>query len=69
MYLLRKRKDSGINKLQEIFDKIDEIGREMAPDGNYKLCITVSCPSFCQKYKRVDSNHSSSHRDILWVEP
>ena len=49
MYLLRKRKDSGINKLQEIFDKIDEIGREMAPDGNYKLCITVSCPSFCQK--------------------
>ncbi|EJK61475.1 hypothetical protein THAOC_18031, partial [Thalassiosira oceanica] len=40
MYLLRKRKDSGVNKLQEIFDKIDEIGREMAPEGNYKLCIT-----------------------------
>ena len=40
LYLLRKRKDSGISKLQEIFDKIDEIGREMAPDGNYKLSIT-----------------------------
>ena len=40
LYLLRKRKDTGISKLQEIFDKIDEIGKEMAPDGNYKLCIT-----------------------------
>ena len=40
LYLLRKRKDSGISKLQEIFDKIDDIGREMAPDGNYKLSIT-----------------------------
>ena len=40
LYLLRKRKDTGISKLQEIFDKIDEIGREMAPDGNYKLSIT-----------------------------
>ena len=40
LYLLRKRKDTGMSKLQEIFDKIDEIGREMAPDGNYKLSIT-----------------------------
>lgn len=40
LYLLRKRKDTGMSKLQEIFDKVDEIGREMAPDGNYKLSIT-----------------------------
>jgi predicted lipase len=40
LYLMRKRKDTGQSKLQEIFDKIDAIGREMDPDGNYKLCIT-----------------------------
>ena len=40
LYLLRKRKDTGMSKLQEIFDKIDEIGRELAPDGDYKLSIT-----------------------------
>ena len=34
------RKDTGMSKLQEIFDKVDEIGRELAPDGNYKLKIT-----------------------------
>lgn len=37
LYLMRKRKDTGQSKLQEIFDKIDAIGREMDPDGNYKL--------------------------------
>jgi putative lipase involved disintegration of autophagic bodies len=26
--------------MEEIFDKVDQIGREMAPDGQYKLCIT-----------------------------
>ena len=40
LYLLRKRKDTGISKLEEIFDKVDRIGREMAPDGNYNLAIT-----------------------------
>lgn len=34
------RKDTGISKLQEIFEKVDKIGREMAPDGNYTLKIT-----------------------------
>ena len=37
---MRKRKDTGISKMEEIFDKVDAIGREMAPDGSYKLCIT-----------------------------
>ena len=40
LYLLRKRKDTGQSKLEEIFDKVDDIGREMCPDGNYKLSIT-----------------------------
>lgn len=26
--------------MEEIFDKVDSIGREMAPDGSYNLCIT-----------------------------
>jgi predicted lipase len=37
---MRKRKDTGISKMEEIFDKVDAIGKEMAPDGSYKLCIT-----------------------------
>jgi hypothetical protein len=40
LYLLRKRKDTGISKLQEIFDKIDAIGKELTPHGKYKLSIT-----------------------------
>jgi hypothetical protein len=30
LYLLRNRKDMGMSKLQEIFDKVDEIGNELA---------------------------------------
>ena len=37
LYLMRKRKDTGLTKMQEIFDKIDVIGRELCPEGNYKL--------------------------------
>ena len=40
LYLLRNRKDSGKSTLQEISDKIEEIGNELAPDGKYKLAIT-----------------------------
>lgn len=40
LYMLRKRKDTQMNKIEEIFQKIDAIGREMAPDGGYKLSIT-----------------------------
>ncbi|KAL3811311.1 hypothetical protein ACHAXA_005397 [Cyclostephanos tholiformis] len=40
LYLLRKRKDTGLSKLHEIFVKVEEIGRELAPDGKYKLSIT-----------------------------
>jgi predicted lipase len=39
LYLMRQRKDSGKSKLDEIFEKVDTIGREMAPDGSYKLCV------------------------------
>ena len=37
LYLMRKRKDTGQSKLEEIFDKVDAIGKEMDPGGNYKL--------------------------------
>ena len=40
LYMQQKRKDTGLSKIQEIFDKVDAIGREMAPDGDYKLSIT-----------------------------
>eukprot|EP00985_Skeletonema_marinoi_P013380 scaffold6613_cov158-Skeletonema_marinoi.AAC.7 len=40
LYLLRKRKDTGLSKMDEIFEKIEQIGKEVAPDGDYKLCIT-----------------------------
>lgn len=40
LYLLRKRKDTGMSKMDEIFEKIEQIGKEVAPDGNYQLCIT-----------------------------
>ena len=40
LYLLRKRKDTGLSKMDEIFEKVEQIGKEVAPDGNYQLCIT-----------------------------
>lgn len=40
LYLMRKRKDTGVSKLTEIFDKVEKIGQELAPDGKYKLSIT-----------------------------
>lgn len=40
LYLMRKRKDTGVSKLTEIFDKVETIGRELAPDGKYKLSVT-----------------------------
>ncbi|KAL7528729.1 hypothetical protein ACHAXR_006225, partial [Thalassiosira sp. AJA248-18] len=40
LYMLRRRKDMKMNKIEEIFQKVDAIGREMCPDGNYKLSIT-----------------------------
>ena len=40
LYMLRRRKDTKMNKIEEIFQKVDEIGREMAPNGYYKLSIT-----------------------------
>ncbi|EJK52538.1 hypothetical protein THAOC_28172 [Thalassiosira oceanica] len=40
LYMLRRRKDTQMNKIEEIFEKLDEIGREICPEGNYKLSIT-----------------------------
>ncbi len=40
LYLLRKRKDTGLSKMDEIFEKVEQIGKELAPGGDYKLCIT-----------------------------
>jgi hypothetical protein len=40
LYLLRTRRDTGLPKLAEIFDKVEKIGQELAPDGKYKLSIT-----------------------------
>ena len=40
LYMLRRRKDTQMNKIDEIFQKIEAIGREMACDGNYNLSIT-----------------------------
>ena len=40
LYMLRRRKDTQMNKVEEIMEKIDIIGREMAADGSYKLSIT-----------------------------
>ncbi len=39
-YLMTKRKGTGTSKMQEIFDMIDLVGREMAPSGNYQLVIS-----------------------------
>lgn len=38
--MLHRRKDTQMNKTEEIFQKIDAIGREMCPDGKYELSIT-----------------------------
>ena len=38
--MLRRRKDTQINKIKEIMEKIDSIGREMVADGSYKISIT-----------------------------
>ena len=29
-----------MSKMDEIFEKVEQIGKELAPDGDYKLCIT-----------------------------
>ena len=39
LYMLRRRKDTQINKIEEIMEKIDTIGRELAADGRYKISI------------------------------
>ena len=40
LYMLRRRKDTQMNKIEEIMEKIDSSGREMAADGRYKISIT-----------------------------
>ncbi|KAL7530146.1 hypothetical protein ACHAXR_003329, partial [Thalassiosira sp. AJA248-18] len=72
LYLLRKRKDTGISKLEEIFDKIDEIGREMAPDGNYKLSITGhslggALATLCGFYAAARSRFAHLSTIYIWT--
>ena len=40
LYMLRRRKDTQMNKIEEIMEKIDSIGREMSAEGRYKISIT-----------------------------
>jgi hypothetical protein len=40
LYMTRQRKDDSLTKIEEIFSKIDSVGRELAPDGDYDLSIT-----------------------------
>lgn len=40
LYLSRQRKDDSNTKIEEIFLMIDQIGRAIAPDGDYELSIT-----------------------------
>ena len=40
LYLTRQRKDDSLTKIEEIFQKIDSVGRELAADGEYNLSIT-----------------------------
>ncbi len=40
LYMLRQRKDNDLSQIDEIINKIDNIGRELAPDGDYELSIT-----------------------------
>jgi len=39
LYMLRQRRDNDLTKIEEIFSKIDGIGRELAPNGEYELSI------------------------------
>ena len=41
LYMLRRRKDTQMNKIKEIMEKIDSMGREMSADGSYKISIMV----------------------------
>ena len=40
LYMTSKRKDDSLTKIQEIFQKVNKIGREVAPNGDYKLSVT-----------------------------
>ena len=40
LYMTRQRKDDSLTKIEEIFSRVDAIGRELAPDGDYELSIT-----------------------------
>lgn len=40
LYMTRQRKDDSLTKIEEIFQKIDRVGRELAADGDYNLSIT-----------------------------
>ena len=40
LYMTRQRKDDSMTKNEEIFEHIDLIGRELAPEGDYELSIT-----------------------------
>lgn len=40
LYMTRQRKDDSLTKIEEIFSKIDSVGRELASDGDYDLSIT-----------------------------
>ncbi|KAL7543031.1 hypothetical protein ACHAXR_012488 [Thalassiosira sp. AJA248-18] len=40
LYMTRQRKDDSLTKIEEIFQNIDKIGRELSPEGDYELSIT-----------------------------
>uniref|UniRef100_A0A7S4QJ03 Fungal lipase-type domain-containing protein n=1 Tax=Ditylum brightwellii TaxID=49249 RepID=A0A7S4QJ03_9STRA len=40
LYLLRKRKVDGNRKIDEIFTRLDHIGRELDSEGRYHVCVT-----------------------------
>ncbi|KAL7548089.1 hypothetical protein ACHAWF_011376, partial [Thalassiosira exigua] len=40
LYMMRQRKDDSLTKVEEIFSNIDNIGKELVPDGGYELSIT-----------------------------
>lgn len=40
LYMTRKRMDDSMTKVEEILSFVDRIGRELAPDGDYKISIT-----------------------------
>ena len=41
LYMLRRRKDTQMNKIEEIMEKIDSIGREMVSDGSLNFLLPV----------------------------